>query len=850
MKLSRFITALVTSITVITVAILYIHTTYIHDKILKEQVLTTSNSLSEQIFGSMYQVMKKGWSNEELQEFIATTKHSLKLSNYDIDIYRSKKVSELFGETTSPTPTSLIKEVFNTGKKKSLEEGDTIEQIYPIIAEAECLKCHTNAHIGYTLGVIDIRTNIEKTLYHAEYQYLKFYAFIIPLIIIVVFFIVRFGVKRLDSSLTLIENKMNAVEKVDDFKQLQIENINLGFSELNKLLEHFSVLTQKLKGIAVDKDLLEFEIKLLDKFIITSEVVQDWKEHVLYLLSEVNKVMDAYILFTLFKTDDDSYDIEVFWNCAPTFHQKTTLEEIIHKIIKENSHFSELDNFIINHNVSTRLTQCKLFNISELETQTKSLLLDTPKIGGVVGIGVHSTLVSDPIKHIVIEGILTTLINLVGSIKAISKYTRELEYFATRDPLTGLYNRRVFEDFLNYETSRSSRHGYEFALMIIDCDNFKYINDNHGHATGDAYLQELATTIRKTTRAEDIQCRYGGDEFAIVLPETDLKNATVLAQRLVEKVASLSVSVSNDEEVKGTISVGIAMYPTHAMNAKDLFIITDTLMYKAKDEGKNKVKSPNEEDIKYALDDIRHKTDLVYKAVDEECITPYFQPIKNIHTNEIIIYELLMRIEVDGETISAGEFIEVAESLGIVHKMDYVIIEKAFKYLASKGYRGLLFINLSPKTLVIGEFIDKIKALALRYNIASSRIVFEITERETTKNFSLLERFVKQLKLEGFKFAIDDFGSGFSSFHYVKKFPIDYIKIEGEFVSNMVDDPKDLAFVKSIVELAKDLGIKTVGEFVENEKIYNLSKEIGIDFAQGYHIAKPNAAILEDYENS
>jgi len=172
--------------------------------------------------------------------------------------------------------------------------------------------------------------------------------------------------------------------------------------------------------------------------------------------------------------------------------------------------------------------------------------------------------------------------------------------------------------------------------------------------------------------------------------------------------------------------------------------------------------------------------------------------------------------------------------------MDYIVIEKAFRKIRETGYAGYLFINLSPRSLIIGEFIDNITSLVHTYGIEKSKIVFEITERETVKSFALLEKFVQNLKMEGFNFAIDDFGSGFSTFHYIKKFPIDYIKIDGEFILNIHKDEKDLAFVKSIVALAKELNVKTIAEFVENEEVMHFLKEIGIDFAQGFHIARPS----------
>ncbi|WP_200881957.1 EAL domain-containing protein [Nitrincola sp. A-D6] len=231
---------------------------------------------------------------------------------------------------------------------------------------------------------------------------------------------------------------------------------------------------------------------------------------------------------------------------------------------------------------------------------------------------------------------------------------------------------------------------------------------------------------------------------------------------------------------------------------------------------------------------------MVLDALEEERIVPYFQPIVDLGTGDVAIHELLMRIELGDRIVPAGEFIDIAESIGVVHKMDYLLIEKAFQQMHEQQYKGMLFVNLSPKSLIIGEFISRVRQLAMEYEIEPKRIVFELTERETVSNMALLERFVQDLKLEGFNFAIDDFGSGFSSFHYIKHFPIDVIKIEGDFIRNMLTDDKDMAFVKSIVTLAHNLGIQTVAEFVEDQAVMDAVRELGINYGQGYFIGRPS----------
>ena len=234
------------------------------------------------------------------------------------------------------------------------------------------------------------------------------------------------------------------------------------------------------------------------------------------------------------------------------------------------------------------------------------------------------------------------------------------------------------------------------------------------------------------------------------------------------------------------------------MSAKDLFLFADNMMYKAKSGGKNTIIIPTEEDVVEVFRATGEKTVIVMNAIEEKTVIPYFQPIINMETGKVDGHEVLSRIRTDKGILDAEEFIEVAEQLGVVSKLDYVVMEKVFQKVKDEGYEGYLFINLSPKSLIIKEFIPGVLKLTDKYGIDHRTIVFEITERDTVKNISLLEKFVHELKSEGFKFAIDDFGSGFSSFHYIKRFPIDFVKIEGEFIKNMIVDKKDLAFVKTM----------------------------------------------------
>lgn len=822
--------------------IFYIFSSFIHTNLIIKENQKVSEVLSKQVFDSMSLVMQKGWSREEMQSFINNTKQSFKGSSHKVEIFRGEKVTSLFGQIQQPTMNRDVQIVFKH-KQKSVDLTDKSSTIItPILAKEECLQCHTNVKKGDILGAVSIEYDFEDMIESAQDKYFQFSIFILPIMYLISFFISLQFLKKINNSIQTFGERIDNINSVKDFKNIDVTTKKFTFEEFNQITEGIHTLSHRLKDIAVDKDILEFEVKLLDKMVITSEVVKDWKEYIQDLLHEINIVLPVYCLMTIFKTEDEHYEIEVFWQGTPSNEVKNHLKKVSEQMIYEHHNIDIVD-LTITHNVSDKNICLANLNIDDIEHEAKSLILDTPKIGGIVGLGIHSQLDKDSIHSIVIDSILTTLLNLVGSIKAINKYTESLEFYATRDALTGLFSQRVFRDLLYYETKRAARHKYKFGVLVIDCDNFKPINDTYGHSFGDEFLKSFANVLQESTRDEDILSRYGGDEFTVILPESSEKDTYTVAKRILDDVEAFELIAPDGTKVGMTVSIGMAIYPEHATEAKELFNIADSMMYKAKYEGKNSVRFPNETDIEEIHHEMEDNSMIVLDAIKHAKIIPYFQPIMNTQNNKVEINELLMRIQVDNNIISAGKFIETAEALGVVHQMDYMVIEKAFQKINETNYEGILFINLSPKALMIGEFIKKVVSLTTTYNIKKENIVFEITERETVKSFSLLEKFVNNLKLEGFSFAIDDFGSGFSSFHYIKRFPIDYIKIDGDFIVNIAKDKKDLAFVKSIVALAKDLEVQTVAEFVEDDDILRFLKEIDLDYAQGFYIGKPSSEL-------
>ena len=821
--------------------ICFIFSTYIHTSLTKKEALKQSDAISNQIFSSMYQVMKKGWSKDDVRMFTKSLEDSFVNSNYEINIYRTQKVKDIFGEIEEKQKDITLVNVLN-GEIKKFEnfENNIVRTITPLKAKPDCMSCHINVKEGDILGALEVTQDLNSVFSESKYQFIAFFLIIIPLFYISAFLSSRYTSKQIISSLTLFNNKVENINSIQDFKEFDSKNIDLYFNEFNEIIKNVDLMANKLKVVAVDKELLEFEVKLLDKFIITSDVVKDWREYICELLIEINKIMETYTLMTIFRVGEDQFEVDIFWLGMPQEEQKKIFEKYIHKTIKESDYFQGFPEFPIKHIIADTNKCISHVEEKEIEYRSKSLFLDSPKIGGIVGIGLESVFSNDPIRYIVIDSILTTMANLVGSVKAIHKYTQDLEYYAARDPLTNLFNQRVFNDMMAYEIKRAAKHDYPFALMIIDCDNFKPINDNFGHAFGDKFLQTVADILEEEKRDGDIVARYGGDEFTIILPECDENGAMTVARRIASRIENTKLIAPDNSRVGITISSGICVYPIHTMSQTDMFIIADSMMYQAKEEGKNSVKIPDLKDVSKILKINQEKSSLLIKAIENDQIEAYFQPIKpSSLNNNLVIHELLMRINQDGKIISAFEFIEIAESRGLINTMDLMVIEKAFIKIKESNYEGILFIHLSPKSLIMGDFINKINNFVDKYGIIKEKIVFEITERETVKNFTLLEKFVHTLKAEGYKFAIDDFGSGFSSFHYIKKFPIDYLKIDGDFIVNIDKDVKDRAFVNSIVTLAKELNIKIIAEFVESQQIVEILDVLEIDYYQGFHIGRP-----------
>jgi diguanylate cyclase (GGDEF)-like protein len=423
---------------------------------------------------------------------------------------------------------------------------------------------------------------------------------------------------------------------------------------------------------------------------------------------------------------------------------------------------------------------------------------------------------------------------------AMQDYNRQLEEISIRDPLTGLYNRRKFEEFLEYETDRARRHNHPFSLIMIDLDDFKFINDTYGHPVGDLALKTLTAMLEGSLRKCDLMARLGGDEFAIILPETPSANGLQVAKKLhdIMRVQPVKLPVG---DITLSASFSVVNYPNDGENIKSLLTAMDVLLYKAKRSGKNQVLTSQEDDDNSAMV-IFQQGEFLRQALTDGRVEAYLQPIVRVADGHIMAYEALARIR-DGERVlSAGQFIEAASELGMVKEFDQRVFDKGLQHIPAITKNtpdAKVFFNLSAFSFRDTDWMLSIPAQLRARGISCGQVVLEVTEREALPNINAVRNIIETLRAQGLQFALDDFGSGFSSFLYLKYLPVDYLKIEGSFVQHMLADDRDRIMVRHIHQVAQEFGMKSIAEFVEDEATAKILAEIGVCCAQGYYFGMP-----------
>ena len=434
---------------------------------------------------------------------------------------------------------------------------------------------------------------------------------------------------------------------------------------------------------------------------------------------------------------------------------------------------------------------------------------------------------------------------IIGAIETIRDVTErknmenQLKFIATHDPLTDVPNRRSLEDTLNHTVNKAKK-GLIGALLLIDLDNFKIVNDTFGHIIGDEVLIKFVDIINKDLKETDLIFRIGGDEFAILVEETSLDDAMALSEKLRSSIEQSEICLGLHRTcfTHLTISVGIVIIDGK-LSPQKLISYADSALYLAKEQGRNKVVIvENNEKLGLKLNETNKIIRLIKNALKENGFVLLFQSVVNNLDKKINHYEVLLRMKDKDQLISPNTFIPVAERFGLMPQIDFWVIRESLKILYDYSDINLM-INLSGASLgneSLLKFIEEQISLA---SIKPSRIGFEITETTAVRDIIQAQKWINSIKKLGCTFALDDFGIGFSSFAYLRMLPVDYLKIDGTFVRDLDRDSTHRALVVAINDVAKTLGKQTIAEFVENEHVLEELKKIGVDYSQGFCISKP-----------
>lgn len=459
--------------------------------------------------------------------------------------------------------------------------------------------------------------------------------------------------------------------------------------------------------------------------------------------------------------------------------------------------------------------------------------------------GAHDYIMKDNLSRLVPA--VEREIREAESRRARRRAEETIHHMAFHDALTGLANRNEFEQCVYSALAMAKERKLSHALLYLDLDQFKIINDTCGHVAGDELLRQLAKEINRHVREHDTLARLGGDEFGVLLECCSAEHALIIAESLRTAIQEFRFNWSGQVFSLG-VSIGQVAIDETSEDVTEILRAADIACYTAKDMGRNRI-------YQYRIDDVeltrRHGemkwVTRINQALENDSFVLFQQKMAVLSGNTPVeMFEFLVRIQEEGSRIvSPAAFIPAAERYNLMPGIDRWVVDHAFLHMAKLSREGNVgrqyqcFINLSGASLSDKDFFNFIRNKLIAYALEPSSICFEITETATISNLGRAVEFIKEIKRQGFKFALDDFGSGLSSFSYLKSIPVDYLKIDGGFVINMLNDHMDCAFVDVINRLGHVAGLQTIAEFVESEVVMLKLKDLGVDFAQGYHIHQP-----------
>jgi diguanylate cyclase (GGDEF)-like protein/PAS domain S-box-containing protein len=473
-----------------------------------------------------------------------------------------------------------------------------------------------------------------------------------------------------------------------------------------------------------------------------------------------------------------------------------------------------------------------------------------------IGLGNHTILISRNGREYAIQdsaapirspdGKLFGVVVVFSDVTETRRLAEQMAYQASHDSLTGLVNRQEFERRLSRTLETARTDTVEHTLCYLDLDQFKVINDTCGHVAGDELLRQLASVLHDKVRKRDTLARLGGDEFGVLMEHCHLDEGLRVANALRDAVESFRFRWEDKNFLIGA-SIGIASVTEATESVARVLSQADSACYTAKDRGRNRIQVYSVEDTEF----VRRSGEMewvrqINQTLEEDRFRLFCQPIVAIEPggDEKGHYEILLRmVNEEGTLVLPAEFFPAAERYHLASKIDQWVIATTFEWLRHHpdllDHLSMCSINQSGHSLGDAAFLEYVNREFEKNGIPGSKICFEITETAAIANFASASRLITDLKKRGCQFALDDFGSGLCSFAYLRALPVDFLKIDGAFVKNIVDDPVDFAMVKSINDMGHVLGKQTIAEFVENQAILDKVREIGVDYAQGYGISNP-----------
>lgn len=619
-----------------------------------------------------------------------------------------------------------------------------------------------------------------------------------------------------------------------------------GSDDLRDIIAEFDDMFRLLLNSLVERELLERQSRVLEQIILSHERIGQWKEFVQSILSDFHTIFPFDVFFVAFAEEHGLVLYVYYFGSCDEECRKNIRQQLVRSMIENLGlppdsplDYEEFEVQRGREMSALRADQMITVRVPDHSTQ----------LAGLLGVTYLASAPLNPREESVVRSILAVMVMVVGSSKILSRTLAELEYYSVHDPLTGLYNRRQFNNMLEYEIGRSERHEHEFALLLLDLDDFKDVNDSYGHPVGDQVLCRVAEILRAHVRKGDLATRIGGDEFAILLMETGREGAVAVAEKLGGALRDCVFTSPNGSRFHITVSIGITVFPHDARTETDLLAGVDIALYRAKELGKDGACTLDAmPDRLQATRSTREYAEKLRAALREGRIVPFYQRIVDCRSGETFACEVVARLrETDGSTTAAGAFIDTIEKYGLGRELDRNIITQVLEAGAARIKAGQaaqrVFINLSAQEIQGRGILNYAEELCHQLEIPPNRVVFEILERDAIGDMTNMRKFLAKLRKKGFAFALDDFGSGYNSFHYLRELHFEFVKIDGAFVRNIVESAVDRALVRNLANLCRELGILTIAEFVESAEILALLQEMGIDYAQGYHISLPSPTI-------